>query len=313
MLIKIDFTMERNDPRYHREFENKLRHNDSNDMNYGGSSDYNRDHDRNRNRAFENYRDRYSNRHGNYYGMPDQNAEYRNVRSSKQDSNFGYRSGGPVGGYGASSHRGATEREDHYHYGDPNPYMGNRRNEQEGGYERSRGTGWGTEDKYGTYGTDRGTSYSSGSRDSDRYSRQDNSYRYSGQGRRYEDFNRDEDNKMHRGRSERGYNMLGIDAYYDRGEHKERRSDNDYRGGDQNPYYDRNYESDDVRYRGEIRDSNRDDNYANGLYASNRSYVSDNSDYSQRSSRYRRPGETSGPDYSADSGASSYGMETPRG
>ncbi|MDX5437112.1 MAG: hypothetical protein LPK03_07955, partial [Pontibacter sp.] len=223
--------------------------------------------------------------------------------------------GGPVGGYGASSYRGASGSEDHYHYGDPNPYMGNRRNEQSGGgYERTRGTGWGSEDKYGTYGTSRGTDYSSGNTDSDRYGRQDNSYRYSGQGRRYEDFNRDENrDKMHRGRSEHGYNMLGIDAYYDRGEHRERRSDNDYRRADQNHYYDRNYDSDDMRYRGEIRSSDRGrDNYATGLYASNRAYVSDNDDYSQRSSRYRRSDETSGPDYRAKSSASNYGNRTPR-
>ncbi|WP_266204539.1 hypothetical protein [Pontibacter kalidii] len=284
--------MERNDREYQRDYENR--------------SD--------RNEAFDNYRDRYSNRHGNYYGMRDENAEYRNVRSANPDPNFGYRSGGPVGGYGASSYRGVTEqRGSDYHYGDPNPYMGNRRNEQSGGYERQRGTGWGAEDNYGTYGTARGTNYSagSGSHDSDRYRRQDNSYRSGGQGRRYEDFNRDE--KMYRGRSDRGYNMLGIDAYYDRGEHRERRSDNDYRGGQQRNYYDRDYDSDDMRYRGEISNSGQRDNYATGLYASNRSYVSDNDDYSQRSSRYRRPGETSGPDYRANSGASSYGMESPRG
>lgn len=304
--------MERNDPNYHREFENKLHRDERSGSNYG--DDYNRELNRNRNQAFENYRDRYSNRHGNYYGMPDQNAEYRNVRSSNQDPNFGYRSGGPVGGYGASSHRGVTERGSDYHYGDPNPYMGNSRNEQSGGYERRRGTGWGAEDNYGTYGTSRGTNYSagSGSSDSNRYGRQDNSYRYEGSGRRYEDFGRDENKKMYRGRSDHGYNMLGIDAYYDRGEHKERRSDNDYRGGDQNRYYDRDYDSDDMRYRGEIRNANRGDNYATGLYASNRSYVSDHDDYSQRSSRYRKPGETSGPDYSAESGMSSYGSESPR-
>ncbi|WP_276497514.1 hypothetical protein [Pontibacter litorisediminis] len=276
-----------------------------NERNYRGDFE-----DRNnRDDGFQNYRERYSNRHGNYYGMRDDDAEYRNVRGHNPDPNFGYRSGGPVAGYGASSYRGLTDssNRDSYHYGDPNPYMGNSRNDG-GGYERSRGTGWGTEDKYGTYGTSRGTNYSEGS---GRYNRQDNSYQHGGQGRRYEDFNQDE--KMYRGRSERGYNMLGIDAYYDRGEHRERRSDNDYRGGDQRNYYDRDYRGDDERYRGEIRNSNRGDNYATGLYASNRSYVSDNDDYSQRSSRYRRPGETSGPDYSAHHGASNYGMESPRG
>lgn len=290
--------MERNDQKYHREFMNKLDHNDRTRNDYGDSySNYNRDRDRDSDRPFENYRDRYSNQHGNYYGMSNENAAYRNVQSSKTDPNYGYQSGGPVGGYGASSHRGINNGENDYHYGDPNPHMGNRRNDQSSGYERTRGTGWGAEDNYGTYGTSRGTNYSSGA-DNDRYNRQDNSYRYSGQGRRYEDFNRDEDqgNKMYRGRSDRGYNMLGIDAYNDRGEHRERRSDNDYRGGDRDQYYNRDYDNDDTRYRGEIRNSDRSRN-----------------DYSQRSSRYRRSGETSGPDYRADSGISSYGSESPRG
>ena len=244
----------------------------------------------NRHDGFQNYRDRYSNRHGNYYGMHDEHAEYRDVRSSNPDPNFGYRSGGPVGGYGASSHRGVTERSEHYRYGDPNPYMGDRRN-QRGGYDRDSGINWEERDVYGTYGNPRSTNYSAGSN----YSRQDNSYQYGGQGRRYEDFNTDE--KMYRGRGDHGYNMLGIDAYYDRGEHPERRSDNDFRGSDyQRDYYNRHHSGDDERYRGEIHSSNRSDNY----------------DYSQRSSRYRRPGETSGPDYGAHSGPSAYGDKTTR-
>ncbi|OKL39732.1 hypothetical protein [Pontibacter flavimaris] len=243
---------------------------------------YQRDSDNryNRNEGFDNYRDRYSNRHGNYYGMHDEHAEYRNVRSSNPGANSGYR--------GETDRRGSD-----YHYGDPNPYMGNRRNEQNGGYERHRGTGWGAEDNYGTYGAARGTNYSAGS-GSDRYRRQDNSYQYGGQGRRYEDFNRDE--KMYRGRSDHGYNMLGIDAYYDRGEQPERRSDNDFRGSQQRNYYDSDFDNSDLHYSGEIRNTDPG-----------------RIDYSQRSSRYRRPGETSGPDYRTDSGASSYGMESPRG
>lgn len=255
--------------------------------------DHRRHHDfddrSNRHDGFQTYRDRYSNRHGNYYGMHDEHAAYRDVHSSNPDPNFGYRSGGPVGGYGASSHRGVTEHGEHYHYGDPNPYMGNRRNDRE--YERSRGTGWEERDVYGTYGNPRSTSYSPGAS----YSRQDNSYQYGGQGRRYEDFNTDE--KMYRGRGDHGYNMLGIDAYYDRGKQPERRSDNDFRGKEhQQPYYDPHYSGHDERYSGEIRNSDR------GSY-----------DYSQRSSRYRRPGETSGPDYSAHSGPSAYGEVSPRG
>ncbi|AKD03641.1 hypothetical protein POKO110462_02630 [Pontibacter korlensis] len=301
--------MERNDRNNNREFENRYQDNNRNE--------HRRDYRDDSNEGFQNYRSRYSNTHGNYYGMRDDNAEYRNVRGYNSDPNAGSRSGGPVVGYGASSYRGVTEsgdQDNNYRYGDPNPYMGNNRNRQNsGGYERTRGTGWGAEDYYGTYGTSRGTNYSAGSYDQDQYSRQDNSYRYGGEGRRYDDFNRDEDRKMFRGRSGEGYNMLGIDAYYDRGEHRERRSDNDYRGGDQNRFYGRDNDNSDLRYEGDIRSSSRDnDNYANGMYSSNRSYVSDNDDYSQRSSRYRRPGESSGPDYGADSGISNYGNQTPR-
>ncbi|ARS37680.1 hypothetical protein CA264_01775 [Pontibacter actiniarum] len=244
--------------------------------------------------------------------MRDEDAEYRNVRSTGSNVNYG---GGPVAGYDASSYRGASDSNDHYHYGDPNPYMSNRRSG--GGYRSSRGTGWEDHDNYGTTGTSRGTNYSAGSSDSDRYSRQDNSYRYSGQGRRYDDFNRDEDNKSYRGRSDRGYNMLGTDAYYDRGDQPRSRWENDYDRDNRRSMYEGRSDRDDYSDRGEIRrtdrgNSGRDENYATGLYANNRSYVSDNNDYSERSSRYRRPGETSGPDYGANSGISSYGNETPR-
>ncbi|TPE44204.1 hypothetical protein [Pontibacter mangrovi] len=298
--------MERNNQNYHREFDNKL-HNEERWDNRGAQSRHS-GHENERRDGFQNYRDRYSNRHGNYYGMQNENAAYQNVRSSNPDPNFGYRSGGPVGGYDASSYRGTTDSSrDHYHYGDPNPYMQNSRNRQNEGYERTRGTGWGAEDNYGTYGSSRGTSYSQGG-----YNRQDNSYRTGGEGRRYNEYNRDEDRKMYRGRSDHGYNMLGIDAYYDRGEQPQRREDNNYRGRNQSDYSNRHFDDEDMRYSGEIRNSDRRDNYASGLYASNRSYVSDHDDHSQRSSRYRRPGETSGPDYGYESRQSSYGNETPR-
>jgi hypothetical protein len=262
------------------------------------------DHRNNRrnNEDFENYRDRYSSG-GNYYGMQDENAEYRNVRSTG-NTNFG---SGPVGGYGASSHRGArNEDQNQYHYGDPNPYMGNDRN---GGYDRTRGTGW-RDNNDRNYRGDSRTS------DRERYSRQDNSYQYGGEGRRYSDFGRDEGRTYNRD-TNRGYNMGTEDSYYDRGSFGYDRSVNDYRGGKRDQDADYDHKSDDFRYSGRIQNagSDRDDNYATGLYASNRAYNSEqqsNSDGERTSSRHKRY-DRSGPNYSASSSASDYGAGEFRG
>lgn len=268
-------------------------------------SRYDNHNRRDRDRPFENYRDRYSS-HGNYYGMQNSGHEYRNVRGT---GNTDYGSGGPVAGYGASSHRGATGSQgsgNHYHYGDPNPYMGNRRND--GGYEQSRGTGWRSERDGGRGG------YAG----NDRYNRQDNSYRYSGQGRRYEDFARDEDRQETTDDRYRSFNAGATDQYYDRGPIPERREDNDFgRFRSESPYYDGSYDDSNFRYGGEIRQSGRrnaDDNYGTGLYASNRAYNSEHqnqagsNDGEHSSSRYRRHGR-SGPDYGADSSIRSYGYD----
>ncbi|GHA77929.1 hypothetical protein [Pontibacter akesuensis] len=316
--------MERDNRNYHREFERKL-HNDNdrftdrgrygNSNQYGNRNSYgSRDNDRRQDsdRSFENYRDRYDNQRGNYYGLKDENYEYRNVRSTGSNA-YG---SGPVGGYGASSYRGATNsnnQDDDYHYGDRNPYMNNRRNTND-----NSGSIWDSHDRYGTTGGNQTTNYSAGRSNSD-YSRQDNSYQYGGQGRRYEDFNRDENKKMTK---ESGYNMLGIDAYKDRGEHRRSASDNNYRrSSDSNRFYEGHYNNDERTNRGTTRNSgSSDDNYATGLYASNRAYNSDQRnndsddyDFSERSSRYRKPGERSGPNYGASSGASDYGHDGTRG
>lgn len=258
---------------------------------------------------FENYRDRYSDR-GNYYGMRDEDNAYRNVRSSGSN-NYG---SGPAGGYGASLHRGASgsgSNQDQYHYGDPNPYMENDRN---GGYNRTRGTGWrDNNDRYSNYGSSR-------TNDRENYDRQDNSYQYGdqGQGRRYSDFGRDEGRTYNRS-TNRGYNAGTEDSYYDRSDFKHDRSENDYRGGRRNSgeWDDHNNSREDFRYSGRIQDSgsSRDGNYATGLYASNRAYNSDhpsNSDGDRASSRQRRSGR-SGPDYSNRSSISDYGTGEYRG
>ncbi|WP_299823965.1 hypothetical protein [uncultured Pontibacter sp.] len=264
-------------------------------------------HGNNRDDQFENYRDRYSNR-GNYYGMQDQGHEYRNVRGTGGTS-FG--AGGPVGGYGASSHRGATENrgdQDNYRYGDPNPYMGNNRNR---GYNSNRGTGWRSES-----GRDHGNYSGYGYGNNDRYARQDNSYRYSGEGRNYNQFARDENRTDDRYRS---YNAGTADHYTDRGPHRERREENNYghnRSRSESPYYDGSYDDSDFRYSGEIKSSrgNQDENYATGSYSSNRAYISDqkagSNDGEHRSSRDDRRSGRSGPDYSSWSSAGSYGYDT---
>lgn len=274
-----------------------------NDRHYGDRSrGYNKD---NRNEQFENYRDRYSNR-GNYYGMQDAGHEYRNVRST---GSTGSSSSGPMQSGRHDDYRAGHS--DSYHYGDPNPYMGNSRNRD---YGSGSEFGWRSE---------RDTRHSRGNNfgDRDRYGRQDNSYRYSGEGRHYNEFARDENRTDDRYRS---YNAGTADHYVDRGPIREGREDNDYGRKNmqygESPYYEGTYDDSDFRYSGEIRSSrNRsdDDNYATGLYASNRAYVSDHrnragsSDGDRVSSRERRYGR-SGPDYGSSSGVSSYGSESPR-
>lgn len=289
--------MERDDQYYNRD--------DRKDNNRNRNENY-----RNKDEQFENYRDRYSSG-GNYYGMRDENAEYRNVRSTGSNT-YG---GGPVGGYGASSWRGAQDSDqDQYRYGDPNPYMGNDRN---GGYERTRGTGW--RDNNDRYTNNTRNNIDDRGRDQGReggYSRGDNSYQYSGAGRRYGEFGRDEGRTYNRDRNS-GYNIGTDDSYYDRSDFKYDREDNNYRGGgrsretgytrDQDRYLD----NEDFRYSGRIQksDSNREDNYATGLYSSNRDYLSDqrqsDSDGDRVSSRQNRYGK-SGPDYGFNSSVSEY-------
>ncbi|MFD3001675.1 hypothetical protein ACFS7Z_14985 [Pontibacter toksunensis] len=287
--------MERDDQYYNRDYRNNNRN-----RNQG-----NRKNDE----QFENYRDRYSSG-GNYYGMRDEDAEYRNVRSTGSNT-YG---AGPVGGYGSSSYRGTQDNDsEQYRYGDPNPHMDYDRN---GGYERTRGTGW--RDNNDRYTNNTRNNINDSGRDQGRdggYSRGDNSYQYSGSGRRYGEFGTDEGRTYNRDRNS-GYNMGTEDSYYDRSDFKYDRSDNDFRGTDRsrdNAYSrdnDRYLDDDDFRYSGRIQNSgsDRDDNYATGLYASNRSYLSDqqsDSDGDRVSSRHNRHGR-SGPDYRASSAATNY-------
>lgn len=312
--------MERDNQYYNRGYRNDDNRNRNqsiwdtdNDRNRSQSS-WSGDRDRGQNswgndRQFENYRNRYSSG-GNYYGMRDQNAEYRNVRSTGSNT-YG---SGPVGAYDASSYRGTqdNDNQEQYRYGDPNPYMGNNRN---GGYERTRGTGWReSNDRYSNHGSD--SNY--GVRDQGReggYSRGDNSYQYSGGGRRYGEFGRDEGRTYNRDRNT-GYNIGTDDSYYDRSDFKYDREDNNYRGGGQSREtgysrdQDRYLDNEDFRYSGRIQSSgsDREDNYATGLYASNHDYLSDqesDSDGDRVSSRQNRSGR-SGPDYRASSSASDY-------
>jgi hypothetical protein len=250
---------------YGNDYENRNRRRDEED-----------DHD------LSNYLSRYQER-GNYYGMPNNDYEYRNVRYSRE-ADYDQYSSGHADGYGGIRQDNSDRHNDNYnsgfgsnqgnrrsssnsyHYGDPNPYMSNDRN---GGYERTRGTGWRSE---------------SDDRRGRDYERQDNSYQYSGGGRRYDDFARDE-------RYRQGERMTDIHA--DRGEPRQRRSDN-------------NYDNQDSRRR------DHDDNYATGSYSSNRAYLADhgqerdenmfdhtNNDYPRRSPRGY--GMKSGPDWSARS------------
>ncbi|WP_018479024.1 hypothetical protein [Pontibacter roseus] len=299
-----------------------MRHNernyDSGYQNQHSRGNQNPDHD------LSNYLTRYESR-GNYYGMPDQQHEYRDVRS--QGRNYGDSASGPGGGYGASSWRsnydqdnrhtqgqmhqnewgGNSDRDnynygsgsrsqssDHYRYGDPNPYMNYQR---QGGYEKTRGTGWRSE--------------SDVDHSNRRYSRQDNSYQQTGHGRRFDQYGQDERYNYAHGQQDGRRSVDNPesldDRYYDRGEHSSSSSDNDY--GNR---YGTNYD-----HRNRDRQG-RDDNYATGSYSSNRAYLADHGqdrdegtfdrtsdDYPSRSPRGY--GQSSGPDYSASSPITNYG------
>lgn len=298
------------------------------------------------------YKSRYS-RRGNYYGMSDKNYEYRNVKS--QGDTTSNSSNGPVGGYGAHSYPGTSNnssnsydynsknrsgnnssnrhrsdesynsRGEHYRYGDPNPYMGNDRN---GGYERSRGTGWDSGDRRTNGGSSDmnysrssfesrdnrdggGISRTGSNRDSnDTYSRQDNSYRTGGAGRRVSDFSMDESNNYGRSTDNR---------HVDRGDWDHKRSDNNY-GRDFNNYSSSDYE----RRKNEVGGRSDKDNYGSGMYSSNRAYKAehgkdrdedlfDNTDnnYPNRSTHGDK--HKSGPDWSARSPISDYDRNNARG
>lgn len=258
-----------------------------------------------------NYKPRYENR-GNYYGMHDQQHEYRDVRS--QGPNYGGSASGPGAGYGASSWRGGQDQDnrhtqgqmhqnqwerssqsgdrdnynygsgsrsqsDHYRYGDPNPYMDYQR---QGGYERTRGTGWRHE--------------SDVDHANPRYSRQDNSYRQTGFGRRFDHYGSDEHyNYAHGHRDGRRSidNPENLDdRYYDRGEHSRSSSDNDYGN-----LYGTNY---DHRNR-----QGRDEHYES--HRMGRQSESGHDDINSPSRSPRGYGRSSGPDYSADSPITDYG------
>ena len=276
--------------------------------------------------------------------MPDQDSEYRNVRSS-EGSSFGRNTPGPVSSHGANSYRDSGNRGNQnqwsnqdrssrdqgyegrgnynygrdwegvsssgspssgdrdYRYGDPNPYMQNDRN---GGYERSRGTGWRSEsDDYR-----RNSNYDQNS-DQDRYSRQDNSYRSGGQGRRISEYGRDEYNTygQHEARGEQ------LDhGYVDRGEHSSRNRDYNYdpsrqsssrRGG----YDPSGYNADRPNL------ANQHDSYSSG---SSRRQSQDKGLFDHTRNDYpasSRHGDRhrSGPDWSADSAASDFSPGDLRG
>ena len=265
-----------------------------NDRFYGDRSRRNDEH--NRNQQFENYRDRYQD-HGNYYGMPNEGAAYRNVRSTSESSRYGHDSGRPM----QSGMREDYRSRENYHYGDPNPYMSDNRNRD---YGRRNEFDWRSErDSYYGKGSNFGKSLS----EPHHYARQDNSYKSTGQGRRVSEFARDE----HRtDDSYRSYNPGNSDSYYDRGKQPERREDNDYdkpKYSGESPYYEGTYDNSDFRYHGTIRnvDHQGDDRFGPGRRSEYRSGSSDGDRSSSRNRNTRR----SGPDYSADSQIGSYGTD----
>lgn len=275
--------------------------------NYRGNSgrdyenrNYRRDEGEERN--LSNYLSRYQER-GNYYGMPDNDYEYRNVRASR-GADYGNNTSGPVGGYGEHSYYNGNDRN---HYRSSHPYSRSKggHNPQSDNYNSGSSRGGSNQSNQYRYGDPnphmdynrnegyertRGTGWRSESDDSRRgasdYSRQDNSYQAGGSGRRYSDYGRDEHYNY-------GHGEQLTDIHTDRGAHKERRSDNDY--GNQ-----------------QYRRSDRDDNYATGVYSSNRAYLADHGqgrdedmfDYTDENYPNRSPrgyGRRSGPDWSARS------------
>ncbi len=252
----------------------------------------------------ENY-ERYTDR-GNYYGMPHHEDRYDNV-SVRDGRDSGRFSPGPMGGYGANNynkHYSSNQdnvhrnRDNHYRYGDDNHF---RQSHGYSGQQDSQDRGFNKRDNY-NYSPEYGSNYDvTGNR---MYARQENSYQSQGRGRRFEDHGKDE-------RYNYGHELT--DIHHDRGPLERDSSQNDYNPQVRNRGFGEHDE--DFRYSGEIRstgnrNSNRD-NYATGLYASNRSYVSDHSDsdgdrYSSRENRSRR----SGPDYSKSSPISGYGYDT---
>ncbi|GGG20582.1 hypothetical protein [Pontibacter amylolyticus] len=274
-----------------------MRHNE---RNY--DSDYrNRDYRSGDSDNLSNYQTRYENR-GNYYGRPDQGHEERSV--SSQGRYYGGSSSGSGGSYGDSSRsqadrhtqgqmhqnewgggssysnreRGSygsgrgSSQSDHYRYGDPNPYMNYQR---QGGYERDRDTDWRRE--------------SDVDHANRRYERQENSYRQTGHGRRFDQYGTDERYNYAHGRQDGRRSIDNPenldDRYYDRGEHSRSSSDNDYGS---------NYDHRNQNRRG------RDDNYESGR-------LRDSGRDSSPSRSPRGYGYPSGPDYSANSPITNYG------
>lgn len=286
-----------------------MRHNEQNyDSDYQsqrhGSQGRNEDSD------LSNFQSRYAQR-GNYYGMPDQGHEYHNVRNQ---GNTYDNASGSGGDYGASSRRGSydqndrhiqgqmhqnewgssgqgsgrSSQQDHYHYGDPNPYMNNQRNRSN---EGSFGTDWRNED------VDHANR---------RYSRQENSYRHTGHGRRFDQYGQDEHYNYSHGQQDGRRSIQDSesldDRYIDRGDHSRPSSANDY--GQQ---YGSNYDHRNRNSQG------RNDNYETRSFqdrSSGRSQGSDDFDHTSGDYPSRSPkgyGQRSGPDYSASSPITNYG------
>ncbi|WP_242927401.1 hypothetical protein [Pontibacter vulgaris] len=266
---------------------------------------------------------RYTER-GNYFGMPHHEEMHRDVRST-QRSDFNEGTMGPMAGQGGgrsyrsgqSNYDQDRNRQDHYHYGDPNPYMNYDRN---GGYDRTRGTGWRSErDDYmnsGNYGLNQ-PDYS----ETDHYARQENSYRTGGQGRRFTEFGRDERHNYGHDRGSRGqrtsqYSENLDDRYFDRSDAGRSKSENDY-GRQQSRYQNEGYDG-----YGSSRRYQGSDNYGTGSYSSNRAYLSDQSrergQFDRRSDEFpsrsnSERSQRSGPDYSKHSPISNYGQSDMRG
>lgn len=235
---------------------------------------------------------------GNYYGRHDMTNESRQDRNRDYQHERGMQGRMHQNEWGGSGWHRDHDREnyttrnrseqDHWRYGDPNPqidYQG------QGGYERSRGTGWRNEDS--DYGNPR-------------YARQDNSYQSTGHGRRIDQYGRDEHYNYAHGRQEGKRSIENTenldDRYYDRGEHPQDSTRYDY-----GRRYGANYD-----HRNRDRQG-RDDDYESGRFRSRISHQNrDSSDFDHTSDDYpsRSPkgyGYRSGPDYSASSPITNYG------